>query len=721
MGFLLESEPLSWEESLPYLQFIREHGIEQFLNGYHLVKKRENDNLRWGDEIEYGVFKLSGSGNSRRIEPSLRSSSIIDDLIRLEDHGVAHGLSEADRANWVPEYGAWMLESTPGKPFEGLTAILRVEDSMRLRRSRLLAVLYQNEIAPTMTAFPMLGVLDDNPTSALANTTEDSITGSSHFPDTLIFPHARFRTLTANIRARRGKKVEISRSLADGTPVTADAMGFGMGCCCLQVTFQAKNVEESRHLYDQVAVLTPLMLALSAACPFLRGWLVDSDARWETISESVDDRTKAELVHECDQFRAKSRYSSFNCFLGDGSVSGNKRAAKFNDSLIVCDPVIKSRLLSGGIDELLAQHVASLFVRDPLVIFKDRIDIDDRENADHWESLQSTNWQNVRWKPPPPVKGALASSDESHIGWRVEFRSMELQVTDFENAAFVVFVVLISRVILGLELDLYVPISKIEENMKRAGKRDAVLNQLFWFKTNLFPAEIAESVATTPREGVSPDDDIKPMNLSQILSGDDLTGFPGLIPLCRTYLDFIGCDGVTRSKIETYLEFISAKANGDIPTTAQWMRQFIEKHPDYKGDSRIPQSVGFDLCKLCADIGEGKVSSTELLGRFSSKVARLCPAKNPFLHMKAEREADMTVDSETESPEQMMSCAKTACEGCPGPSQPELLRQYLKRAVMRKVKSQQERLEYKQSQKQKIEEDISRMNVKLASLWNTLA
>ena len=29
-----------------------------------------------------------------------------------------------------------------------------------------------------------------------------------------------------------------------------DAMAFGMGRCCLQITFQAKDVEESRFMYD---------------------------------------------------------------------------------------------------------------------------------------------------------------------------------------------------------------------------------------------------------------------------------------------------------------------------------------------------------------------------------------------------------------------------------------------------------------------------------------
>jgi glutamate--cysteine ligase catalytic subunit len=49
---------------------------------------------------------------------------------------------------------------------------------------------------------------------------------------------------------------------------------------------------------------------------------------------------------------------------------------------------------------------------------------------------------------------------------------MEIQLTDFENAAFTVFVVLLTRIILAFDLHLYVPISKLDTNMKRAHARD---------------------------------------------------------------------------------------------------------------------------------------------------------------------------------------------------------------------------------------------------------
>ena len=61
--------------------------------------------------------------------------------------------------------------------------------------------------------------------------------------------------------------------------VYMDATGFGAGNCCLQVTLQAKDVDEARHLYDQMHPFSPLFLALTAATPAHRGLLLDTDTR----------------------------------------------------------------------------------------------------------------------------------------------------------------------------------------------------------------------------------------------------------------------------------------------------------------------------------------------------------------------------------------------------------------------------------------------------------
>lgn len=38
-----------------------------------------------------------------------------------------------------------------------------------------------------------------------------------------------------------------------------------------------------------------------------------------------------------------------------------------------------------GIDRLLAQHIAHLFIRDPLTVFEEKIHLDDENESDHFE------------------------------------------------------------------------------------------------------------------------------------------------------------------------------------------------------------------------------------------------------------------------------------------------------------------------------------------------
>ena len=136
------------------------------------------------------------------------------------------------------------------------------------------------------------------------------------------------------------------------------------------------------------------------------------------------------------------RYDSISTYLAHACISETDGSDKYNDVPCETDPQLRALLLERGVDAILAQHIAHLFVRDPLVIFEGAVEeLDDDVATEHWENLQSTNWQTMRWKPPPN-KPHLCSP---HIGWRVEFRSMEVQLTDYENAAFSVFIVLLTR------------------------------------------------------------------------------------------------------------------------------------------------------------------------------------------------------------------------------------------------------------------------------------
>ena len=152
----------------------------------------------------------------------------------------------AEGCNFVPEYGAWMVEATPSRPYTGYTMdLLRVERNMRLRRMRMLTALAENEVAPTMSSFPMLGAMGDDG-SEPPTKPGGPVTLSEYISDNIINPHPRFGTLTANIRQRRGEKVNIRVPLFRdvNTPEFSGfkgSVGDDHGCCgsdSLQVMLQ---------------------------------------------------------------------------------------------------------------------------------------------------------------------------------------------------------------------------------------------------------------------------------------------------------------------------------------------------------------------------------------------------------------------------------------------------------------------------------------------------
>lgn len=622
MGLLSEGSPLSWEETKALAQHVREHGIEQFINLYARLRDRQGDVLKWGDEVEYIIVRFDDERKAAQVSLKAREMlAVLNEKEAADPQGV--------KSLWRPEYGAYMIEGTPGKPYGGLLAHFNVvEANMRYRRLEVAEMLSPGEHVMSITNFPRLGCPDFTfPTAKPTPEDETCAARSLYFPDDAIYPgHPRFKTLTRNIRQRRGEKVSINLpifkdkntaipvegSLPDKPDyVHMDAMGFGMGCCCLQLTFQACNITEARTLYDQLTPMCPIMLALTAASPAYRGYLTDVDCRWNVISASVDCRTReerGEIPLKNDRFRInKSRYDSIDSYL---SPAGDK----YNDVPLVMDEALYKRLLEGGIDHLLAQHIAHLFIRDSVSLFSEKVHQNDKEDTDHFENIQSTNWQTMRFKPPPP---------NSPIGWRVEFRPCEAQLTDFENAAIVCFVVLLTRVILSYQLDFLIPISKVDENMQTSQKRGAVLTEKFWFKKNINGAKDQPNNHNEQSNGLD-GDEYELMTIDQIINGKGC--FPGLVPLINSYLGSMDVDADTHCTIQQYLKLIQKRASGELLTTASWIRKEITEHEEYKHDSVVSERICYDLLKKAKDIQDGIRPCPELLGaNVGSKTADNIP------------------------------------------------------------------------------------------------
>lgn len=328
----------------------------------------------------------------------------------------------------------------------------------------------------------------------------------------------------------------------------------------------------------------------------------------EVMSGSVDDRTPEERglepLKENRFVIPKSRYDSISTYLSqDGE--------KYSDIDLVYDKEIYQQLIDAGIDDQLARHYAHLFIRDPLTLFHEHIYQDDEQNTDHFENIQSTNWQTMRFKPPPP---------NSTIGWRVEFRPTEVQLTDFENAAYVTFVVLLTRVILSFDLNLLIPLSKVDENMVTAQKRDAARQGHFYFRKTLKKCPAVVNGCAQNSEVEKCKDEYELMTIDKIINGKE-GEFPGLIPLMESYLSNVDVDIDTRCTISQYLKLISKRASGELLTTAQWMRKFVEVHPDYKKDSFVSETICYDLMNTFDRISKGEVGAPELFGKPTSKTS----------------------------------------------------------------------------------------------------
>ena len=94
-------------------------------------------------------------------------------------------------------------------------------------------------------------------------------------------------------------------------------MAFGMGCSCLQITYETTTVNHARYLHDALLPFTSVLAALSASAPIYKGKLSDIDLRWTVISQSVDCRTENEKNPNSSEYIPKSRYGTINHYISN--------------------------------------------------------------------------------------------------------------------------------------------------------------------------------------------------------------------------------------------------------------------------------------------------------------------------------------------------------------------------------------------------------------------
>ncbi|XP_052833099.1 glutamate--cysteine ligase catalytic subunit-like [Octopus bimaculoides] len=557
MAFVTDGTLMKWEEIKPYIPHIKRQARRQFVHQYKKYKDPKNFPFYWGDEIEYSLIRFDHE--KRVVQLLLNSMSL------LECPEVKGSESRHKTQNFWGRGGVWQsIRSTPVHNWYLIFTLYFLSHCFRhVIRKSIKQLLGPDQSLVTLTVFPRLGCRNFTFPSYDADKHVTEIHQSVFIADAaLCFSHPIYRDRIKNMMYRRkertavnvplykdkntmmpygedlseyGDNKEMKKNLKPGH-IYMDSFTFGGGCCSLQVTFQAADIKEAAYLYDNLVPLTPIMLALTAAAPVYRGLLSDTDCRWCAISQSCDDRTRQELGLEPltngNILMKKSRFDTVSSYL---SVSDQF----YNDYDFSYDREQYELLKAEGVDEMMSKYVAQLLVRDPIVLFKEKINQDIMNDMDHIQAVIGSNWQSLKLKLP-----------DEKSGWKIEFRTMELQLTDFENAALVVFMVLLTRAIVTFKLSLLVPITKVDENFTSAQKRDSINTQKFHFREvqkEFTSCEVTHKIYSL-------------MTLNEIMNGKD--DFPGLIPLIYKYLDHVDYDSSKRPKIMQYLKYLSDKAAG---------------------------------------------------------------------------------------------------------------------------------------------------------------
>ncbi|KAJ2725215.1 glutamate--cysteine ligase [Coemansia sp. Benny D115] len=436
--------------------------------------------------------------------------------------------------------------------------------------------------------------------------------------------------------------------------VLLDSPLYGIGSGgVLRVTLCAADLDEARILYDHLAPICAIMTALTAATPIVKGFLTDRDCYWDVQCSAVDDRSAQERgivpLTTAKGTLLKSRFGSIDTYLGPGPNSDDLSFhPEFNDCQYTYDSNSYWKMKNGGVDHLLSQHVARLFIRD-LHYASARMlgevpangvnghrsnGSSSSDGQEHFKRFLGCNRQNVCLYPPNTRAGS---------GWEIEFMSLEVQLTDAENAAFITFIVLLSRVIISYRLNLYLPISLMDQNMSRAQEIGAAKDQLFFFRRDLFSGRDGKSNHSgrisrrgninnwhsTHEQGTSTDRGVFHRQLSngspesaeyveltvdEILNGSKKYRITGLLNIIMSFLPSMRLEYDVEQEIRRQLWLVKKRASGRLCTLASWMRRFVVEHPEYQHDSVVTPSINYDMLKKLNDIEEGRAAAPELLG-----------------------------------------------------------------------------------------------------------
>lgn len=479
-----------------------------------------------------------------------------------------------------------MIETEPSTPYKSsLPALLKVQDDLAKRRATIKRNLRHDEEIMYLSVFPRLGV---------DSFIEPEKGGTTIKEYDAAIANGKYGFARHNIEARAGHTSDIRLPIFQDVNTKLPPylhlkhLLFGPGACGLQATFQCRTLQDARKLHDQLTVMSPIFLAMTAATPIYHATLVDTDTRVGHVAQAVDDRNDAE------KGQLGARWGTSPMFLEQGGlVQDTDRGLDSKAQELGRE--YASLLRRTGIDPVLASYFATVHLRDPLYLeAKDGKPNEVTPEAVHL-SLFASFWSHVRLKIP--------EAESPSQGWRVEFRPMELQPTEFENAAILVFLNLLKQTLawLGPAANHWMPLELVDENMQRANTRNALLEQKFWFPEDPLQKPYEPTFVTQTGSGSK---STVELTINEIVNGNT-ESVRGLLPLIRRYLNTASQSSTAeREKIDKYLDFVANRASGKEPSPAARMRRFVHMHPSYKKDSVVEADICYDMLHEIASMTE---------------------------------------------------------------------------------------------------------------------
>ena len=204
----------------------------------------------------------------------------------------------------------------------------------------------------------------------------------------------------------------------------------------------------------------------------------------------------------------------------------------------------------------------------------------------HFETINSTNWNSLRFKFPRP--------SDHDFSYKIEIRTSDLQLTPFENTSIIHLIINLYKIIILNKCNFIIPITKIDENYENGYERDAINTKKFWWRINCFDNSINlndDNFNYLEDE----QNNIKLLTINEIFNGAKEYNYPGLLNFIRDEIKNSNKTDISKKEnLYKFIDYLEKKTKGEIWTDAKYIRNFVDNHLKYNKDSIITEEINYD-------------------------------------------------------------------------------------------------------------------------------